>query len=117
VRVRPIRGRIAQKETAADRYFADYENGRIDQCILERRIEQSGRELHDLRCHRDQLRLRLDTEPHHLTDLDPVMVSDHVADVIAHGTAAVRRSLYEATIHQIRLDPDHAAATPVFREP
>jgi site-specific DNA recombinase len=114
--LRAIGVRIAQKETAADRYFTDYENGTIDQGILERRIEQIGRELHDLRRHRDRLHLRLDTEPVHLTDLDPAMVSEQVADVIAHGAAAVRRSLYEATIHQLRLDLDNAAATPVFRE-
>lgn len=113
--LRAILGRIAQKETAADRYFTDYENGRIDQGLLERRIEQIGRELHDLRCHRDRLRLQLDTQPHHLTDLEPATVSDHVADVIACGTATVRRSLYEATIEYVRLDLDNAAVTPVFR--
>jgi site-specific DNA recombinase len=115
--LRAINSRIGQRETATDRYFTDYENGKIDQDLLERRIEKLGRELHDLRRHRDQLRLRLDTEPHHLTDLDPATVSDRVVDVIARGAAAVRRSLYEATIHQLRLDLNHTAATPTFRAP
>ena len=72
--LRAISGHIAQKETAADRYFTDYENGKIGRGLLERRIEQIGRELHDLRCHRDRLRLQLDTQPHHLADLDPATV-------------------------------------------
>jgi chromosome segregation ATPase len=80
--LRAISSHIAQKNTAVDRYFTDYENGKIDQGLLERRIEKLGRELHDLRRHRDQLQLRLDTEPQHLTNLDPTTVSNHVSQRI-----------------------------------
>lgn len=41
--LRAISSRTAQKNTAADRYFTDYENGKIDQGFLERRIGQIGR--------------------------------------------------------------------------
>ena len=113
--LRAVNIHIAQKEIAVDRYFTDYENGKIDQSLLEHRIDKLRRELRDLRRHRDHLQLRLDNQPHHLTDPDPTAVSNHIGEIITHATAATRRALYEATIHQLRLDLDTASATPVFR--
>jgi len=106
---------MAQKETAIDRYFTDYENGKIDQGLLERRIDKLGRDLQDLRRHRDELQLRLDTESQRPTNLDLRAVSNRLGEIIAHGARALRRSLCEAAIHELRLDLDAGTATLVLR--
>jgi len=103
---------MVQKDIAIDRYFTDFENGKIDQSLLEQRIEKLGRELRDLHRHRDYLRRCLDTEPPRLTNPDPATVSNHIGEIIACGTPAARRSMREATIRQLRLDLGSATATP-----
>jgi len=113
--LRAVNARVAQKETAVDRYFADYEDGKIGRGLLEGRVEKLGRDIEDLRRRRDELRLRLNTEPHSMTDVDPEALSAAAGEVIAGGTTAVRKSLCEAAIHELRLDLNTGTATPVFR--
>lgn len=113
--LRTVSSSIAQKERAVDRYFADYEAGKIDKTVLEPRLEKLGHELRDLSRHRDELRLRLDDESHYLADLDLKALSNGIDEAIASGTTAARRSLCEAVIHELRLDVDASTATPVLR--
>ena len=113
--LRTVSSSMAQKETAVDRYFADYEDGKIDQAVLEPRLEKLGRELRDLSCHRDELRRRLDDESQYFADLDLEALSDGIGEVIASGTTAARRSLCDAAIHELRLDVNARTATPVLR--
>jgi site-specific DNA recombinase len=113
--LRTVSASMAQKETTVDRYFADYEDGKIDKALLEPRLEKLGQELQDLSRHRDELRLRLDGESQHLADLDLEALSNGIGEVIASGTTTARRSLCEAAIHELRLDANARTATPVLR--
>ena len=110
-----VSAQMAQKEAAIDRYFTDYEEGKIDKALLERRIEKLGLELRDLRRHRDELHLRLEDEPQHLTGVDLTALNAYIGEVIDRGTTAVRKSLCEAAIHVVHIDLTAAKATPVFR--
>ena len=110
-----VTSQMAQKEAAVDRYFTDYEAGTIDKALLEARIEKLGVELRALRRHRDELHLRINDEPQHLTGVDLTALNAYIGEVIDHGTAAVRKSLCEAAIHELRIDLNASRATPVFR--
>jgi site-specific DNA recombinase len=113
--LRAVSARVVQKETAVDRYFADYEDGKIGRGLLERRVEKLGRDLRDLDRRRDELRLRLDTEPQSISDIDPVALSKTLDEVIAGAATTVRKSLCDAAIHELRLDLNASTATPVLR--
>jgi site-specific DNA recombinase len=110
-----VTSQMAQKEAAVDRYFTDYEEGKIDKALLEGRIEKLGVELRALRHHRDELHLRIDDEPKHLTGVDFTALNAYISEVIDHGTTAIRKSLCEAAIHELRIDLNASKATPIFR--
>jgi site-specific DNA recombinase len=102
-----VTSQMAQKEATVDQYFTDYEEGKIDKTLLEARIEKLGVEPRALRRHRDELHLRIDDEPQHLTAVDLTALNAYIGEVIDHGTAAVRKSLCEAAIHELRIDLKH----------
>lgn len=106
---------MAQKETAIDRYFSDYEDGTLDKARLETRIAKLGDEVTKLRHRRDELQLHLDTEPQQIAPGDLTKLSRHIANIIATGTTAERKSLCEVTIAEIRINRKTQTATPVFR--
>ncbi|MDT4994814.1 MAG: site-specific recombinase, partial [Actinoplanes sp.] len=106
---------MAQKETAIDRYFSDYEDGTIDKARLETRIAKLGDEVTKLRHRRDELQLHLDTEPRQIAPGDLAKLSQHIANIIDTGTTAERKSLCEVTIAEVRINRKTQTATPVFR--
>jgi site-specific DNA recombinase len=110
-----VTSQMAQKEAAIDRYFTDYEEGKIDKALLEARIEKLGVELRALRRHRDELHLRIDDEPQHLTGVDFTALNANIGEVINHGTAVVRKSLCEVAIHELRMNLNASKATPFVR--
>jgi site-specific DNA recombinase len=106
---------MAQKETAIDRYFNDYEDGTLDKARLETRIAKLGEEVTKLRHRRDELQLHLDTEPQQIAPGDLTKLSKHIANIIETGSTAERKSLCEVTIAEVRINQKTQTATPVFR--
>jgi hypothetical protein len=58
---------LTQKQVVIDRYFTDYEDGKIDKTLLEERIEKHSVELTQLRRRRDEIQLLIDTAPEEIT--------------------------------------------------
>ena len=106
---------MAQRETAIDRYFSDYEDGTLDKARLETRIAKLGEEVTKLRHRHDELQLHLDTEPQQIAPGDLTKLSKHIANIIETGSTAERKSVCEVTIAEVRINQKTRTATPVFR--
>jgi site-specific DNA recombinase len=110
-----VTSQMSQVEASVDRYFGDYETGKIEKGLLERRIEKLGEDLRTLRRRRDELRLQLDDVPVPLAPEDLAALQRHIDGIIDHGTSQERKSLCEAAIDKIEIDLKASKAIPIFR--
>ncbi len=62
-----VKGQLAAKETAVDKYLSDYEDGTLDREMVADRINKLSEEIKMLRYRRDDLLLNLDTASDSLT--------------------------------------------------
>ena len=111
-----VLAQLAAKEAIVDRYLTDYEDGKINRDVVARRVEKVSTEIDQLRRNRDTLRLRIDTEPAQPTPAQLAALSGNVLTIINEGTTVDRKNLCEATLVEVRLNPDDTA-TPIFRIP
>ncbi|GAA3390437.1 hypothetical protein GCM10020369_44380 [Cryptosporangium minutisporangium] len=110
-----VSAQLAQKQVVIDRYFTDYEDGRIDRGLLETRIEKLSTELTQLRRRRDQLQLLIDTAPEAITQDQLDAIADDVNQVIHDGDHPQRKELCNLLVDEIKIDLTAETATPVFR--
>jgi site-specific DNA recombinase len=110
-----VTAQLAQKQVVVDRYFTDYEDGKIDKGLLETRIEKVSGELAQLRRRRDELQLRLDTAPEEITTDQLAAFGHDVNQIIDHGSDTQRKRLCELLIDELKINPATATATPIFR--
>ena len=112
-----IAGQLTAKDTAVDKYLTAYENNKISEAVVARRVDQLTTEIQQLRGRRDELTLLLAADP---GEPDP----DHLAEIpariphlLATADAPLRRALCDALIAEVRLTGDVTTATPVFTAP
>jgi len=110
-----VTAQLAQKQLVVDRYFNDYEDGKIDKGLLETRIERVSGELAQLRRRRDELQLRLDTAPEEITTDQLAAFGHEVNQIVDHGSDTERKRLCELLIEELKINPATATATPIFR--
>jgi site-specific DNA recombinase len=113
--LRTIKAQLAQKETVVDRYFTDYEDGKIDKILLETRIAKLSDDLAQLRRRRDKLEIRLDNLPEPVTTEQLDTLGTDITRIINYGSDPERKQLCELLIEELKIDTTAATATPVFR--
>jgi len=110
-----VTAQLTQKQVVVDRYFTDYEDGKIDKTLLEERIDKLSGELTQLRRRRDELQLRLDTAPEEITADQLATFAHDINRIINHGTDTERKQLCGLLIDELRISPAIDTATPIFR--
>ncbi|MEJ3741827.1 recombinase family protein [Actinomycetes bacterium KLBMP 9797] len=111
-----LSAQLAVKDTAIDRYLADFETTKISEAVVARRVDQLSAEIRQLRNRHDELTFLLDADsgepnPNHLAE-----VPDRLTEIVTGADAPLRRALCEALIAELRLGVDETA-TPVFAAP
>jgi site-specific DNA recombinase len=110
-----VTARLTQKQLVVDRYFTDYEDGKIDKVLLEGRIEKLSDELAQLRRRRDELQLRLDTAPQQIAADQVTALAGDVNKIIESGTETDRKRLCDLLLDKLTINTATATATPTFR--
>ena len=111
-----VTGQLAAKDTAVDKYLADFEDNKIGRQVVARRVAQLSGDIDQLRHRRDALILALDVEPEASSDTELAEARQHLAEIIRTADLPERQALCDALIEELRLNAN-VLATPVFRTP
>ncbi len=107
-------GQLAAKDAAVDKYLADFENNKISQQVVARRVAQLSGDIEQLRHRRDTLMLALDIEPDAPDETELAEARQHLAEIIRTADLPERQALCDALIEELRLKANQVA-TPVLR--
>jgi hypothetical protein len=101
---------------ARDRYRTAFENGAMDEADTGRRLHELRAEIDALKLRRDEIADAIEDEPAPPSPADIERIRQHLAHVIANGTAAERKAAIEQLITEVRITEDDEII-PIFRIP
>src|SRR5262249_44619722 len=104
------------KDAAVDKYLADFEDNKISQQVVARRVAQLSGDIDQLRHRRDALMLALDVEPDPPDETGLAELRQHLAEIVRTAEGPERQALRGALGEELRLRAN-AVATPVLRTP
>jgi site-specific DNA recombinase len=112
---------LAKTQAAIDRYLSAFEGGTMDPAICQPRLTELAERAKQLRTRHTELAADLDHPPAAPSPAELRQVREHIRDILAHGTAQERKSLYEALIDHIEItnetpsSPSTASRRPATR--
>jgi site-specific DNA recombinase len=107
---------LAKTQAAIDRYLTAFEAGTMDPDICQPRLAELAERAKQLRTRAAELAADLDHPPAAPSPVELRQVREYIRDILAHGTAQERKSLYEALIDHIEITSDDTIV-PVYRVP
>jgi site-specific DNA recombinase len=101
-----------------DRYLHAFERGAFDDTDerIRERLASLKDQIKKLRTRKAQLEFEIDQPPQAPSPEQLAKIRNHVHDVLTRGAPSARKALFEALIHEIKVNSDEAL-TPYFKIP